>query len=195
MNPLDNSPCTRVPLTYLESLLSMWCDPCPPWSQVACKLTSPSPFPLPPPTVPLSNYAPFYDDITTPTSLSLAQVHPITLYERITNWEINQNSVTSHVTNSFLPVTIFIIAYMSSLSSTFHVSNDHVSFFTVLWSFLYLSAFPLRLFFFLWPLCDLSPPVFFWSCWMKRKLIKKKMIFLKGSALASRFLTATRSSL
>ncbi len=43
--PLDNSPCTRVPLTYLESLLSVWCDPCPPWSQVACKLTSPSPFP------------------------------------------------------------------------------------------------------------------------------------------------------
>jgi hypothetical protein len=45
MTPLDNSPCTRVPFTYLESLLSVWCDPCPPWSQVACKLTSPSPFP------------------------------------------------------------------------------------------------------------------------------------------------------
>ncbi len=44
----------------------MWCDPCPPWSQVACKLTSPSPAP----TVPHSNYVPFYDDITTLTSLS-----------------------------------------------------------------------------------------------------------------------------
>ncbi len=50
--PLDNSPfawwtlpCSRVPLTYLESLLCVWCDPCPLWSQVACKLTSPSPFP------------------------------------------------------------------------------------------------------------------------------------------------------
>ncbi len=29
---------------------------------------------FPPPTVPQSNYAPFYDDITTPTSLSSAQV-------------------------------------------------------------------------------------------------------------------------
>jgi hypothetical protein len=61
----------------LESLLSVWCNPCPPWSQVACKLTSPSPFPphslFPPPTVPQFNYAPFYDNITTPTSLSLAQ--------------------------------------------------------------------------------------------------------------------------
>jgi hypothetical protein len=28
---------------------------------------------FPPPTVPQSNYAPFYDDTTTPTSLSLAQ--------------------------------------------------------------------------------------------------------------------------
>ncbi len=56
ITPLDNSPCSRVPLTYLESLLSVWCDPCPPWSQVACKLTSPSPFfphsLFPPPTVP-----------------------------------------------------------------------------------------------------------------------------------------------
>jgi hypothetical protein len=42
--PLPIPPCTRDPLTYLESLLSMWCDPRPPWSQVACKLTSPSPF-------------------------------------------------------------------------------------------------------------------------------------------------------
>ncbi len=60
----------------------MWCDPCPPWSQVVCKLTSPSPFPphslFPPPTVPHSNYAPFYDDITTPTSLSTA--HRVSLH-------------------------------------------------------------------------------------------------------------------
>jgi hypothetical protein len=49
MTPLDGSLCTRVPLTYLESLLSVWCDPHPPWSQVACKLTSPSPFPFPTP--------------------------------------------------------------------------------------------------------------------------------------------------
>jgi hypothetical protein len=34
-------PCSRVPLTYLESLLCVWCDPCPLWSQVACKVTSP----------------------------------------------------------------------------------------------------------------------------------------------------------
>ncbi len=47
--PLDNSPCIQVPLTYLESLLSVWRNPCPPWSQVACKLTSPSPFPFPAP--------------------------------------------------------------------------------------------------------------------------------------------------
>ncbi len=46
---LDNSPCTWVPLTYLESLLFVWCDPRPPWSQVACKLTSPSPFHFPAP--------------------------------------------------------------------------------------------------------------------------------------------------
>jgi hypothetical protein len=72
ITPLDNPLCTRVPLTYLESLLSVWYDPCPPWSQVACKLTSPNPFPphslFLPPTVPQFNYAPFYDDITTPTS-------------------------------------------------------------------------------------------------------------------------------
>ncbi len=51
--PLANSPCwfpwqlpfPWVPPTYLESLLSAWCDPRPPWSQVACKLTSLSPFP------------------------------------------------------------------------------------------------------------------------------------------------------
>jgi hypothetical protein len=47
--PLDNSLCNQVPLTYLESLLPVWCDPRPPWSQVACKLTSPSPFPFPAP--------------------------------------------------------------------------------------------------------------------------------------------------
>ncbi len=36
---------------------------------------------FPPPTVPQSNYAPFYDDITTPTSLSSAQyVHTCILY-------------------------------------------------------------------------------------------------------------------
>ncbi len=65
--PLVNSPChspcqfpqliscqlpfSRVPLTYLESLFFAWCDPRPPWSQVACKLTSPFPphsnFPTP----------------------------------------------------------------------------------------------------------------------------------------------------
>jgi hypothetical protein len=44
-----NSPCTRVPLTYLETLLSARCNPRPPWSQVACKLTSPSPFHFPAP--------------------------------------------------------------------------------------------------------------------------------------------------
>ncbi len=53
--PLDNSPFSWVPPTYLESLLFAWCDPRPPWSQVACKLTSPSPFPphsiFPPPMV------------------------------------------------------------------------------------------------------------------------------------------------
>jgi hypothetical protein len=32
---------------------------------------------FPPPTVPQSNYAPFYDDITTPTSLSSAHLHYI----------------------------------------------------------------------------------------------------------------------
>jgi hypothetical protein len=45
---LRTLPCSPVPLTYLESLLCMWCDPCPLWSQVACKLTSsPLPFPSP----------------------------------------------------------------------------------------------------------------------------------------------------
>jgi hypothetical protein len=43
-----NSPC-QLPLIHPFYLLgiphSVWCDPCPPWSQVACKLTSPSPFP------------------------------------------------------------------------------------------------------------------------------------------------------
>jgi hypothetical protein len=85
MIPLDDSPsaqrippCSRVPLTYLESLLCVWCDPCPLWSQVACKLTSP---PFPPhslsrsPTVPHFNYVPFYDNITTSTSYSLIQSH------------------------------------------------------------------------------------------------------------------------
>ncbi len=49
----ETLPCSGVLLTYLESLLSVWCDPCPLWSQVACKLTSPllfpSPFPFPAP--------------------------------------------------------------------------------------------------------------------------------------------------
>jgi hypothetical protein len=49
MTPLDSSLCTRVPLTYLESHLSVWCDPRPPWSQFACKLTSPFPCPFPTP--------------------------------------------------------------------------------------------------------------------------------------------------
>jgi hypothetical protein len=56
VNPLGNPPsawitlpCSRVPLTYLESLLCVWCDPCPLWSQVACKLTSPPPGSLPMP--------------------------------------------------------------------------------------------------------------------------------------------------
>ncbi len=82
INPLDNSPlhgktlpCSRVPLTYLESLLCVWCDTCPLWSQVACKLTSPllfpSPFPFPAPNGSPSNYVPFYDNITTSTSHSL----------------------------------------------------------------------------------------------------------------------------
>jgi hypothetical protein len=35
----------RADCTYLESLLFAWCDPRPPCSQVACKLTSPYPFP------------------------------------------------------------------------------------------------------------------------------------------------------
>jgi hypothetical protein len=42
--PLADSLFPQVPLTYL-ALLFAWCDPRPPWSQVACKLTSPSPFP------------------------------------------------------------------------------------------------------------------------------------------------------
>jgi hypothetical protein len=42
VDSLDNSP---FPPTYLESLLFAWCNPRSPWSQVACKLTSPSPFP------------------------------------------------------------------------------------------------------------------------------------------------------
>jgi hypothetical protein len=75
---LDNSPfawrtlpCSQVPLTCMESLLCVWCDPCPLWSQVACKLTSsPSPLSLPnlpsgSSTVPHSNCVPFYDNITT----------------------------------------------------------------------------------------------------------------------------------
>ncbi len=52
LTPLDNSPCSESPLLTWNSLLSVWCDPCPPWSQVACKLTSPSPFHFPAPTVP-----------------------------------------------------------------------------------------------------------------------------------------------
>jgi hypothetical protein len=58
-SPLDTSPwlfplclatlpCSQVPLTYLESLLCVWCDPRPLWSQVACKLTPP-PLSLPTP--------------------------------------------------------------------------------------------------------------------------------------------------
>ncbi len=51
--PWESLPCSGVPLTYLESLLWVWCDLCPLWSQVACKLTSPllfpSPFPFPAP--------------------------------------------------------------------------------------------------------------------------------------------------
>jgi hypothetical protein len=47
--PLANSPWQLpfpwVPPTCWESLLFAWCDHRPPWSQVACKLTSPSPFP------------------------------------------------------------------------------------------------------------------------------------------------------
>ncbi len=53
MNPLDNSPyawrtlpCSRIPLTYLESLLCVWCDPCPLWSQVV-NWPPPLPFPSP----------------------------------------------------------------------------------------------------------------------------------------------------
>jgi hypothetical protein len=47
--PLANSLFPEVFLTYLESLLFLWCDPCPPWSQVARKLASPSPFQFPDP--------------------------------------------------------------------------------------------------------------------------------------------------
>jgi hypothetical protein len=96
VTPLDNSPCSRVPLTYLESLLSVWCDPCPPWSQVACKLTSPSLFPphslFPPPTDPQSNYAPIYDDITTPTSLSSAQDEHMYIWVHINGWTYIQGT-------------------------------------------------------------------------------------------------------
>ncbi len=68
-NPLGNSPlpgkslpCSWSPLTYLESLLCVWCDSRPPWSQVACVLTSPpfsspSPFPFPQ-RFPVSNTCP-----------------------------------------------------------------------------------------------------------------------------------------
>jgi hypothetical protein len=76
-NPLDNPlgsplgnpllpgkslPCSWTPITYLESLLCMWCDSRPLWSQVACVLTSP-PFPSPssfatPQWFPISNMCP-----------------------------------------------------------------------------------------------------------------------------------------
>ncbi len=117
--PLNSSPCSWVPLTYLESLLSVWCDPCPPWSQVACKLTSPSPNPphslFPPPTVPQSNYAPLYDDITTPTSFSPAQV---LLMEKTVG---QKSGVTVPLSKS---ITIFIL---SRLSFWFWQCADHSS--------------------------------------------------------------------
>jgi hypothetical protein len=76
--PGKSLPCSRIPLTYLESLLCMWCDSHPLRSQVAYILTSPSPFPssFPAPQwFPQFNYVPFYDDITTSTSHSLIQYH------------------------------------------------------------------------------------------------------------------------
>jgi hypothetical protein len=80
-NPLYNPPlpgkslpCSWTPLTYLESLLCVWCDSRPLWSQVACVLTFPPPFlPIPfslSPTVPHLKYMPSYDNITTSASHS-----------------------------------------------------------------------------------------------------------------------------
>jgi hypothetical protein len=77
--PLDNPPlprkslpCSWSPFTYLESLLCVWCDSCPLWSQVACVLTSP---PLPSPSsfpapqwFPISNMCP-------PTTTLLHRLH------------------------------------------------------------------------------------------------------------------------
>ncbi len=45
--PEKSLPCSCIPFTYLESLLCVWCDSGPLWSQVACVLTSPLPLPSP----------------------------------------------------------------------------------------------------------------------------------------------------
>ncbi len=70
--PLANSPC-QFPFTYQETLLFVQCDPRPPWSQVAHKLTSPSPSQIPiAPGFPRS-IAPYQDDIAIPTLHSSEQ--------------------------------------------------------------------------------------------------------------------------
>jgi hypothetical protein len=85
MSPLDNSPfawrtlpCFQVPLTYLEFLLCVWCDPCPPWSQVACKLTS-SPLPFPSPmSLPVPQWFPIL--IVCPSTMTSRHQHHIVRY-------------------------------------------------------------------------------------------------------------------
>jgi hypothetical protein len=85
MIPVDNFPSAwRIPPPFPSPSYLLGIPPLcvvrprPLWSQGACKLTSPFPFPphslFPPPTVPHFNYVPFYDDIMTSTSYSLIHI-------------------------------------------------------------------------------------------------------------------------
>ncbi len=76
VNPLcleKSLPYSWSPLTYLESLLCVWCDSCPPWSQVACVLTFP-PFFLPIPLFPFPNGSPVLNTCP-PTATSQRRLH------------------------------------------------------------------------------------------------------------------------
>ncbi len=76
--PLADSPCWFPFAPFLNPLYLLGNPPCcdrirPPWSQVTCKLTSPSstlshPSPLQIPSTQV-NYAPHYDDLKNPASL------------------------------------------------------------------------------------------------------------------------------
>jgi hypothetical protein len=110
LTPFCYSPFRFPP--FLKSLLLTW-NPsfdvvrsCPPWSQVARELTSPSPFQFPdPPGFPQINCAPYQDNISIPAShspeqLPLWNVKNLDPYQTVgsgfvSNWKAWSGSVSN----------------------------------------------------------------------------------------------------